>query len=204
MQFIRFPLLNDGMKRLNGANLLSVFSLHPEEMLSIFPLVAEYSELSRQTMTKKWRIIIALAATLTPAMGWGQSYESDVGEFAGYAGASFGIGAHPVVGASSGLAFARYGMGLIDISYSPLGQTTLRARPGTRIVQNSGLYDFNFKRADPYSLTKAVGSLRIVRTEYPVGQLSPSYGPLRWDDRILDAKRDQFWLPRRRRSALPR
>jgi opacity protein-like surface antigen len=95
-------------------------------------------------MMKKWRIIIAVVIALTPTAGWGQSYENDEGEVSGYTGGIFGIGSHPLVGATSGLTFARYGMGLVDISYSPLGQTTLRSRPGTRIVQNSKLFDFNF------------------------------------------------------------
>jgi hypothetical protein len=71
-----------------------------------------------------------------------QSGETDTGEVAAFGGGSFNPGAHPVVGASSGLAFSRYGMGLIEVAFAPLGNNTLRHRSGVP-VEASHLYDFN-------------------------------------------------------------
>lgn len=93
----------------------------------------------------KSRVLIAVVVmAFTPMITFGQSDVTENGEVAGYAGGAFALGTHPVVGGTVGAGFARYAMGIIDISYAPFGQHTLRSRPANEIVQHSGLYDFNF------------------------------------------------------------
>ena len=119
-----------------------------------------------QNITKvRSRVLIAAAVmVLVPMIALGQSDETDNGEVAGYSGGAFGLGSHPVVGASTGAGFARYAMGIIDISYTPFGENTLRVRPANEIVRHSGVYDFNFgihiripvtKRLAPYAIVGA-------------------------------------------------
>jgi len=117
-------------------------------------------------MGNRLRVIIAaIVMSLTPVISLAQSDDvTEKGEVAGYAGGAFGLGSHPVVGASTGVAFAKYAMGLIDISYTPFGENTLRVRPPNEIVQHSGVYDFNLsmhirvpvtKRWAPYGIVGA-------------------------------------------------
>jgi len=97
-----------------------------------------------ETIEKRWRVILAaIVMMVAPVIVLAQSEETENGEVAGYTGGAFGIGAHPAVGASTGVWYGQYVMGLLDISYAPFGQNTLRARPANEIVQHSGLYDFN-------------------------------------------------------------
>lgn len=81
--------------------------------------------------------------TLASAALLAQSGEGDVGEVAAFAGGSFGIGSHPVVGASAGTAFSRYGMVLIETSFVPLGSQTVRVVPGAPAAESSHLYHFS-------------------------------------------------------------
>ena len=64
------------------------------------------------------------------------------GELAVYGGGTSGIGTHSLMGASSGIAFSRYALAMLDVSYSRFGNDMLRDWPG-RQAQNSNLYDFN-------------------------------------------------------------
>src|SRR5262249_8258921 len=93
--------------------------------------------------TRKW--IIVVMCTLAPAAMLAQPGETDTGEVALFGGGRFGVGTDPVGGGSTGLAFSRYGMGLIEASFMPMGERTLRSRaPYSVPVQNSRLFDFNF------------------------------------------------------------
>jgi hypothetical protein len=83
-----------------------------------------------------------LCGLMVPTSMRAQSGDTDVGELAAFGGGAFGIGTHPVVGASSGLAFSKHGMALIEVAFSPLGSDTLRQRTGPP-VESSRLYDFN-------------------------------------------------------------
>ena len=47
-----------------------------------------------------------------------------------------------MVGGSSGVSFSKYGIGLIEVAFSPLGENTLRHRTGPS-AENSRLFDFN-------------------------------------------------------------
>jgi hypothetical protein len=86
-------------------------------------------------------LILCLLVLTTPSFA--QSGDSDTGEVAAFGGGVFGIGTHAAVGASSGVAFSKYGIGLIEVAFSPLGDQTVRRRIGPR-PENSKLFDFNF------------------------------------------------------------
>jgi outer membrane protein W len=90
-----------------------------------------------------------------------------VGEVSGYTGVTFGgVGAHATVGASSGLALSRHWIGLMDVSYMPLGCNILPRYQEPVNVRNSRLYDFNLsahirvpvrERWEPYGIVGAGG-----------------------------------------------
>ncbi len=79
-----------------------------------------------------------------PAQGWCQTGDPESAEVAAYVGGLFGLGAHPYVGASAGLAAGRHVICVGDISWAPLGGYTIRTRPASQMIQESRLYDFNF------------------------------------------------------------
>src|SRR3954452_24441569 len=93
----------------------------------------------------RWGIValVFCLGSLSSPLLRAQSGDSDSGEVAAFTGGSFDPGTHPVVGASAGLAFSRYGIGLMEVAFSPLGNDTLRHRTGVP-VEGSRLYDFNF------------------------------------------------------------
>jgi hypothetical protein len=95
----------------------------------------------RAYATRRGLVAVALCL-FTPAILCAQSGETDTGEVAAFGGGSFGLGTHPVVGGSTGLAFSRYGMGLIEVAFTPMGNDTVRDRTG-QSPQNSRLFDFN-------------------------------------------------------------
>jgi hypothetical protein len=87
---------------------------------------------------------VFLFLLVSPPVARGQSDETEVGEVAAFGGGTFGLGgAQPAVGASSGTALSRYGLGLIEVAYSPLKNDTLRRRTGPP-VEGSNLFDFNW------------------------------------------------------------
>src|SRR5262245_29309320 len=71
-----------------------------------------------------------------------QSFEGDEGEVTAFGGGAFAIGTHPVVGGSTGTAFSKYAIGMIEVAFSPMGQDTLRRRIGPT-PETSRLFDFN-------------------------------------------------------------
>jgi hypothetical protein len=76
-----------------------------------------------------------------PAALLAQPIDSEKGEVSAFGGGSFGLGVHPVVGGGTGLAFSKYGIGLIEASYMPTGRDTLRRNVVS--PQNSQVFDFN-------------------------------------------------------------
>jgi opacity protein-like surface antigen len=84
-----------------------------------------------------------VACVLIPASLRGQSAESGVGEVAAFGGGVFGIGAHPVVGGTAGLAFSRYAIGYAETAFSPLGSSTVRPAPPGGPIDTSRLYDLS-------------------------------------------------------------
>jgi hypothetical protein len=85
-----------------------------------------------------------------PATLPAQSGDTDVGEVAAFGGGGFGMGTHPVVGGSTGIAFSKYGIALIEGSFMAMGQDTLRGQPPViqplgvvNETKRSHLYDVN-------------------------------------------------------------
>jgi hypothetical protein len=116
----------------------------------------------------RWVIAIAVAGlNIGPAILLAQSGETDVGEISGYTGATFGgTGTHATVGASSGLSLSRYCIGLVDVSYMPLGSDILPRYQDKANIRYSRLYDFNFsghirvplrERWEPYGIVGTGG-----------------------------------------------
>ena len=96
-----------------------------------------------ETARLRNRILVILLFLILPSMAHAQSDETDVGEAAAFGGGTFGLGgAQPAVGGSSGTAFSRYGMFLMEVAYSPLKNDTMRRRTGPP-VEGSNLFDFN-------------------------------------------------------------
>jgi hypothetical protein len=87
-------------------------------------------------------VLAVLPAFVTPSVADAQSSETNMGEVAAFSGGVFGLGAQPTVGGSTGIAFSRYGIALIEAVYAPLGEHTLRRRTGPP-AEGSRLYDFN-------------------------------------------------------------
>ena len=89
-----------------------------------------------------WIATVGLVASSSGLLA--QPGAIDPGEFTAYTGVAFGqIATHATVGGSSGISFSRYGSVLVENSYVPLGNETLRIYPGTTTAR-SALYDFNF------------------------------------------------------------
>jgi opacity protein-like surface antigen len=105
------------------------------------------SKLHLNRLASEWSpclLLLLAVCLLAPLELPAQSGESEVGEVAAFGGGIAGLGAHPAVGGSTGLAFSRYAVGLIETSYSPLGSDALRKIPAGTLVDTSRLYDFNF------------------------------------------------------------
>jgi opacity protein-like surface antigen len=132
---------------------------------------ADSGELSMKRNRFRSSIIAACFMFLSASLS-GQS-GLDLGEVSAYGGAGFGpLGTHAWVGATTGVEFSRYALGLIDTSFLPLGSSTLVNRP---LVENSRLYDFNFAvhiqiptkhRWVPYGLAASALLFNTYRVNY--------------------------------------
>ena len=89
-------------------------------------------------------VLCLFAALLVPTAAFGQSGESGVGEVGAYGGGSFGGGGHALVGGSSGIAFSKNGMALVEVSYTSLGSDILWRRHDIQQPKDSHLFDFMF------------------------------------------------------------
>ena len=87
-------------------------------------------------------IVLTAVSWLTPLALEAQLEDSDAGEVAALGGVVTGGGMHPAVSASAGLAFSRHGMGLLSVSFIPLGNNTIQGWPVRSSIQRSYLYDF--------------------------------------------------------------
>jgi hypothetical protein len=97
-----------------------------------------------RTHRKAARLALAVVACVIGSeMMRGQSADTEVGEVAAFGGGTFGIGTHPAVGGSTGLAFSRYSIALIETAFSPLGANSSRPAPAGGPIDTSRLYDFN-------------------------------------------------------------
>ena len=105
---------------------------------------------------RRWSFLWILAATLLVCAcdPLPQPGEIGVGEFSAYTGLTAGaVGTHPVLGATSGLSFSKYFIGLFDVSYARLGDDNLRYYAGL-IASDSRLYDINFSVHIPVPVTE--------------------------------------------------
>ncbi len=89
-------------------------------------------------------VVLLLGLTLfSPLHLVAQSGESGTGELALSGGGTFGIGSHPFAGGSSGIAFSRWAVAMLDFGYNHLGNQTLIDQPANT-TRDSNLYDFGF------------------------------------------------------------
>ena len=86
--------------------------------------------------------LLAVFCILGPSVGSAQSGDPEHGELAAFGAVATGAGTQPVVGASAGAAFSRYGMGLFEFSFMPLGRNTIQPWPDPATLRSSLLYDF--------------------------------------------------------------
>src|SRR5581483_12203786 len=56
----------------------------------------------------------------------------------------FGIGAHPMVGASAGTHLSRHALAVIETTFQPIGTHTIQPWPQRSAIDNSLLWDFSF------------------------------------------------------------
>src|SRR5215813_9067101 len=97
-----------------------------------------------RTMKRNWRLVSMIGLTLIPTLLRAQPSDPiQTSEVSTYTGASIGRGgAHAWVGGSTGVSPSKFFMGVIDASFQPLGDNTLRT--GLFGTTTSRLYDFNF------------------------------------------------------------
>lgn len=82
------------------------------------------------------------AAILAIAVAAHAQVEPDSGEVAVLGGTTLGGGAHAAVTGSAGIAISRYGMGLLSVTFMPLGHDTIQPWPASSTVNRSFVYDF--------------------------------------------------------------
>ncbi len=87
-------------------------------------------------------VLAAVVCTLAAAPLFGQAAEQEMGEVAGFGGGAFGAGNRALVGASSGFAFSRHSMALVEAAYIPLSREILWRRPDIQAPQESYLLNF--------------------------------------------------------------
>jgi hypothetical protein len=97
----------------------------------------------RTLKVQRVMFIFLLCSLATVRVLPAQSGDTETGELAAFGGGTFGLGGvQPAVGASTGLAFSRYGLGLFEVAFSPLGNDTVGRRTGPP-AQSSHLFDLN-------------------------------------------------------------
>jgi opacity protein-like surface antigen len=88
-------------------------------------------------------LLLTTVGLLLPLSAQAQYAESEPGELSVFAGTTMNTGVHPYVGATAGLDFGKYAIGLFDVAFTHLGSDTLR-QPVASDVKDSHLYDFNY------------------------------------------------------------
>jgi len=137
---------------------------------------------------RAWGVLLVAFYMFAPANADAQPGTADMGEVSLLGGGSFGGGAHPAIGGSSGISFSKYVIGLIEASYQPLGQHTLQSWPTPSSVRDSHLWDFDLSlhirfpikdRWEPYGIV-GVGFLWDHVNQNSIG---PSNNPVvyHWD-----------------------
>jgi opacity protein-like surface antigen len=114
-------------------------------------------------LLRKASLLLAGLALATAPLPAQLSDVSETSELGTYVGTGFGLGEpHVWVGGTTGISPSKYFMAVLDTSFMPLGDTTLRT--GLIRTSTSRLYDFNFggqilipvhHRFTPYGLLAA-------------------------------------------------
>lgn len=91
-------------------------------------------------------LLVTLLAFVPPNVH-AQSEDTQAGEIGGqvgfgFGGSAHGIGTQPSVTGSTGVAFSKYGMVLVEAAFMPLGQDTIQGWPAPSTVRRSYLIDF--------------------------------------------------------------
>jgi len=86
-----------------------------------------------------WRATMIMAVAIA---AHAQSGDPDPGELAVLGGGTFGAGTHGAVAGSAGLAISRYGMGMFNFTFMPIGNHTIQPWPDRSTVDRSFVYDF--------------------------------------------------------------
>ena len=81
------------------------------------------------TMARWWCIATMVVCGLLSPVLHAQAGDTELGEASAFGGGHFGPGTHPTVGGSSGMAFSKYALGLIEVGFTPLGNDTLDIVP---------------------------------------------------------------------------
>jgi hypothetical protein len=130
-------------------------------------------------MKRNWQLVSMIGLALIPVLLRAQPSDPiQTSEVSTYTGASFGPGGtHAWVGGSTGVSPSKYFMGVIDASFQPLGDNTLRT--GLFGTTTSRLYDFNFTgqalipihhRFTPYGLLGA----GVLYNTYSIAAVRPN------------------------------
>jgi len=96
----------------------------------------------RLSLCRNAGTILAVFCAIGLRVASAQAGGLEQGELAVFGGAGMGAGTHGAVGGSAGLAFSRYGMGLFEFSFMPMGNHTIQPWPAPSTVRHSLLYDF--------------------------------------------------------------
>jgi hypothetical protein len=108
---------------------------------------------------ESFAIAILLIYGARPAVLAAQTSGED-GEISVMGGGSFGMGAHPFIGLGDGFSFSKYGMALVEASYTPLEGHIIWPRTDIRTPRNSYLLDFGLN----------------FHIRYPIGEHWAPYG----------------------------
>ena len=89
-----------------------------------------------------WAAGVLVAGISFPLSSARAQSETEVGEVAALGGVTLGVGAKPAITADAGYAFSKYGMGMISVTFMPMGQHTIQPWPARPSIDNSYVFDF--------------------------------------------------------------
>ena len=92
----------------------------------------------RLSLCRNAGTILAVFCAIGLRVASAQAGGLEQGELAVFGGAGMGAGTHGAVGGSAGLAFSRYGMGLFEFSFMPMGNHTIQPWPAPSALPRWG------------------------------------------------------------------